>query len=195
MTAATRSAVPSSSRARSTPTSGGCSSSGARNSRAEAIPWPNVWRGCRPRLERAGDFSQTVDSSGNLFPYIKDYTTGLPCSAANTSGCFADGGVLGKIPANRIYQPGLNALKIYPQCEHVARQRPQLRKPAADGKPAARRHDPHGLPGDELVAGHRPVQQQERQRGAAVRNDVGGCRQRPARYARYPVRDAGPRTG
>ena len=66
-------------------------------------------------LERAGDFSQTVDSSGNLFPYIKDYTTGLPCSAANTRGCFADGGVLGRIPANRIYQPGLNALKIYPQ--------------------------------------------------------------------------------
>jgi hypothetical protein len=64
--------------------------------------------------ERAGDFSQTVDSSGNPFPYIKDYTTGLPCSAANTSGCFADGGVLGKIPASRLYQPGLNALKIYP---------------------------------------------------------------------------------
>jgi hypothetical protein len=66
-------------------------------------------------LERAGDFSQTVDSSGNPFPYIKDYTTGLPCSAADTRGCFADNGVLGKIPANRIYQPGLNALKIYPQ--------------------------------------------------------------------------------
>ena len=83
--------------------------------------------------ERAGDFSQTVDSSGNPFPYIKDYTTGLPCSAANTSGCFADGGVLGRIPANRIYQPGLNALKIYPQANtsrgsglNYASQRPTV---------------------------------------------------------------------
>ena len=84
-------------------------------------------------LERAGDFSQTVDSSGNPFPYIRDYTTGLPCSAANTSGCFADGGVLGRIPANRIYQPGLNALKIYPNANtsrgsglNYASQRPTV---------------------------------------------------------------------
>jgi hypothetical protein len=65
-------------------------------------------------LERAGDFSQTRDNAGNLFPYIRDYTTNLPCSAADTSGCFRDGGVLGKIPANRLYQPGMNILKIYP---------------------------------------------------------------------------------
>ena len=65
-------------------------------------------------LERRGDFSQSVDNNGNPFPYIRDYTTGLPCSAANTSGCFSDGGVLGRIPANRLYQPGLNAMNIYP---------------------------------------------------------------------------------
>ena len=65
-------------------------------------------------LERRGDFSQSVDSSGNPFPYVRDYTTGLPCSAANTSGCFRDGGVLGRIPANRLYQPGLAALGIFP---------------------------------------------------------------------------------
>src|SRR4029453_10117285 len=83
--------------------------------------------------ERAGDFSQTVDSSGNPFPYIRDYTTGLPCGGTNTSGCFADGGVLGRIPANRIYQPGLNALKIYPQANtsrgrglNYANQRPPV---------------------------------------------------------------------
>ncbi len=28
-------------------------------------------------LERQGDFSQSVDSSGNPFPYIRDFTTGL----------------------------------------------------------------------------------------------------------------------
>ncbi len=65
-------------------------------------------------LERQGDFSQSVDASGNPFPYIRDYTTGLPCNASNTSGCFQDGGVLGKIPANRLYQPGLNILKMFP---------------------------------------------------------------------------------
>jgi hypothetical protein len=65
-------------------------------------------------LERQGDFSQSVDNNGNPWPYIRDYTTGLPCGPDDTSGCFADGGVLGKIPADRLYQPGINALNIYP---------------------------------------------------------------------------------
>jgi hypothetical protein len=71
-------------------------------------------------LERAGDFSQSVDASGNPFPYIRDYTTGLPCSAGNTSGCFQDGGVLGRIPASRLYAPGIAALNIYPQANFQA---------------------------------------------------------------------------
>ena len=66
-------------------------------------------------LERQGDFSQSVDSSGNPFPYVRDYTTGLPCSASDTRGCFQDGGVLGRIPANRLYTPGLNSLSIFPE--------------------------------------------------------------------------------
>jgi Carboxypeptidase regulatory-like domain/TonB dependent receptor/TonB-dependent Receptor Plug Domain len=65
-------------------------------------------------LERRGDFSQSVDSSGNPFPYIRDYATGLPCSAADTRGCFQDGGVLGRVPASRLYAPGLAILKIFP---------------------------------------------------------------------------------
>lgn len=65
-------------------------------------------------LERAGDFSQSRDQAGNLFPYIRDAASGLPCSAADTRGCFQDGGVIGKIPANRLYSLGLNILKIYP---------------------------------------------------------------------------------
>ena len=71
-------------------------------------------------LERAGDFSQTTDNNGALFPYIRDYTTGLPCTAptstapADTRGCFQDGGVLGRIPQNRLNGVGLNILKIYP---------------------------------------------------------------------------------
>ncbi len=65
-------------------------------------------------LERQGDFSQSVDSSGNPFPYIKDATLNLPCSASNTSGCFAADGVLGRIPQSRLYAPGVALLKFFP---------------------------------------------------------------------------------
>src|SRR5262245_18855186 len=65
-------------------------------------------------LERRGDFSKSVDSAGQSFPFIRDYTTNLPCSASDTRGCFQDGGVIGKIPANRLFAPGINILKIYP---------------------------------------------------------------------------------
>jgi hypothetical protein len=65
-------------------------------------------------LERAGDFSQTLDNQGNPFPYIKDPLLTGACSASNTAGCFRDGGVLGRIPANRLYQPGLKILSLYP---------------------------------------------------------------------------------
>ncbi len=65
-------------------------------------------------LERQGDFSQSVDKSGTPYPYIRDYTLSRPCSAADSSGCFAAGGVLGRIPASRLDQPSLNILSVYP---------------------------------------------------------------------------------
>jgi hypothetical protein len=65
--------------------------------------------------ERAGDFSQTRDNNGNLFNTIANTASGLPCSSTNTSGCFADGGVLGKIPSSALYAPGIAALNRYPQ--------------------------------------------------------------------------------
>jgi hypothetical protein len=66
-------------------------------------------------LERQGDFSQSRDNLGNLFPFIKDPLLPGACNATNTSGCFADGGVLGRIPQNRLYQPGLAILNWWPQ--------------------------------------------------------------------------------
>ncbi len=66
-------------------------------------------------LERAGDFSQSRDVNGKLYPYIRDYTTGLPCSASNTSGCFQYQGVLGRIDPSRLYQPTLKALSLWPK--------------------------------------------------------------------------------
>jgi len=65
-------------------------------------------------LERAGDFSQTRDNTGAIFNLIKDPLSTLPCTAANTAGCFQDGGVLGKIPQNRLYPIGQQILNRYP---------------------------------------------------------------------------------
>src|SRR5712692_3678360 len=66
-------------------------------------------------LERKGDFSQSVDRNGAPFPYIRDPLASGPCSASNPSGCFADGGVLGRIPASRLYAPGVAILNHYPK--------------------------------------------------------------------------------
>jgi hypothetical protein len=70
-------------------------------------------------LERQGDFSQTVDNNGRPFTLIRDYSVGLPCMAANTAGCFNDGGVLGRIPADRLYQPGMAILNQWPLPNHT----------------------------------------------------------------------------
>jgi len=64
--------------------------------------------------ERAGDFSQTLNQNGALLNLIKDPLSTNPCTSTNTSGCFADGGVLGKIPANRLSSIGLAVLNRYP---------------------------------------------------------------------------------
>jgi hypothetical protein len=69
--------------------------------------------------ERNGDFSQSTDNNGALYNLIRDASTGLPCSSnvvgsANAAGCFQDGGIIGKIPASRLYPIGLNILKMYP---------------------------------------------------------------------------------
>ena len=52
-----------------------------------------------------GDFSQTRDQNGALYNFIKDPLSPERVHAANTAGCFPDGGVLGRIPANRLYRP------------------------------------------------------------------------------------------
>jgi hypothetical protein len=64
--------------------------------------------------ERQGDFSQTLDQNGVLYNFIKDPLVAGTCSATDTTACFKDGGVLGKIPADRLYSVGLNVLKQYP---------------------------------------------------------------------------------
>jgi Carboxypeptidase regulatory-like domain len=65
-------------------------------------------------LERRGDFSRSYDNNGALFPFIRDPLLSGTCSATSQSACFNDGGVLGKIPAGRLYQTGINLLNLYP---------------------------------------------------------------------------------
>jgi hypothetical protein len=65
-------------------------------------------------LERAGDFSQTLDNNGVLYPYIKDPLVTGTCSASNQTACFKYQGVLGRIDPARLYQTGVNVLKMYP---------------------------------------------------------------------------------
>jgi hypothetical protein len=65
-------------------------------------------------LERAGNFSQTTDNNGNPYPYIKDPQLAGVCNPTDQTACFLDDEVLGKIPANRLYETGLNILKMFP---------------------------------------------------------------------------------
>jgi hypothetical protein len=70
-------------------------------------------------LERKGDFSQSRDQNGNLYPYIRDYSLAQAnptwaCNATDQRACYADGGVLGRIPQSRLYAPGLAILNMYP---------------------------------------------------------------------------------
>ena len=135
-------------------------------------------------LERQGDFSQTRDNNGALFNTIRDYTTGLPCTASDTRGCFQDGGVLGRIPQSRLYPTGMNILNQLWPAPNVAagsRDRLQLRSASAGHEVAAAPAGaPRGLPGVVDAAlhgevrraaagtGHRPRQPARVQRPAAL---------------------------
>jgi len=67
-----------------------------------------------PDLQKAGDFSQTRDNTGAIFNLIKDPNSSAACTATSTAGCFQAGGVLGKIPADRLYSTGIALLSRYP---------------------------------------------------------------------------------
>jgi hypothetical protein len=60
-------------------------------------------------LERAGDFSQSINPNGTPI-LIRDPNSGAACTAANTAGCFPGN----KIPASRISPLGLAMLNRFP---------------------------------------------------------------------------------
>ena len=66
-------------------------------------------------LERAGDFSQWVDNNGAAANLIRDASTGLPCTAANTSRLFRGRRQCsGGFRQTGLYPLGLNILKLWP---------------------------------------------------------------------------------
>jgi len=65
--------------------------------------------------ERAGDFSQSVDGSGNKL-YVKDPLLSGACSAASQVACFPNN----VIPTNRLYAPGTAILKLFPASNTTA---------------------------------------------------------------------------
>lgn len=76
---------------------------------------PNTVRNVRvpTALERTGDFSQSLNSSGTKL-YVKDPLLTGACNATSQVACFSDGGVINKIPAARLNAIGLKILSIYP---------------------------------------------------------------------------------
>ena len=74
-------------------------------------------------LERQGDFSQTLDNNGALYPYIKDPQPTAPAPPPTQAA--ASGRRRARpIPASRLYQTGLNILKMWPMPN--VEQRPGL---------------------------------------------------------------------
>ncbi len=74
-------------------------------------------------LERKGDFSQTRENTTNsstpFFNTIRDYRLGTAaCTTAARATCFADGGVLGRIPQKDLYAPGIALLNWFPLPNH-----------------------------------------------------------------------------
>ena len=65
-------------------------------------------------LERKGDFSRSYDNNGTFYPYIKDPLLAGSCNAESQPACFNEGGMLGRIPTERLYGPGVAILNWWP---------------------------------------------------------------------------------
>ncbi|MCG3161825.1 MAG: hypothetical protein JMDDDDMK_03039 [Acidobacteria bacterium] len=66
---------------------------------------------------RQGDFSELADPNNPLrvVRFIKDPLLTGNCNATDQTACFKDGGIINKIPANRLSQNGLAFLRAQPE--------------------------------------------------------------------------------
>ena len=65
---------------------------------------------------RTGDFSELADPNNPLrvVRYIKDPLVAGTCNATDQTACFKDGGILNKIPANRLSPNGMGFIRAQP---------------------------------------------------------------------------------
>ena len=157
-----------------------CSSSGARSGSGAPTHRRCTRRRCRRRSSGRGTSRRASTAAAIRFRTSATPRTGLPCGPGNTSGCFQDGGVLGRIPANRLYAPGLAALNIFPAANFSGGSGLNFTSQVPDQLAAPRRSAPDGLPGRQQLAHHRPLHEEQGGHHAGVRDDVGRQRQRPA---------------
>jgi hypothetical protein len=71
---------------------------------------------------RQGDFSEILPNGPNFLPqlrvnngFIRDPQKSGNCNATDQSACFSDGGIINKIPANRLSPNGLALLRAFPE--------------------------------------------------------------------------------
>jgi hypothetical protein len=81
---------------------------------------PQVQRRARvpTALELAGNFSQTRDGNGGAI-FLRDPLKTGNCNATDQTACFNDGGVLNKIPANRLTSSGQALLRTFNRFENT----------------------------------------------------------------------------
>ena len=70
--------------------------------------------GCRPSWNGRETFRRRPTTSATRTPTSRIRTSPASARRRTRPPASRDGGVLGRIPANRLYQPGLNILKMWP---------------------------------------------------------------------------------
>ena len=110
-TGATRSAGRSASRAATT----SCSSSTARSTGRARAATASTSSACRRRSSGRATSRRRSTTTARCINLIRDAVDRTAVHAGDHRGCFADGGVLGRIPQSALYPTGLNILKLWPE--------------------------------------------------------------------------------
>ncbi len=134
-------------------------------------------------LERQGDFSQSVDSSGNPFPYVRDSSHGTAVQRRRHPRLLPGRWRARPHSAEPPLLARARRAEHLPQSEFLRGQRSQLHEPGSQQLAAPRGPAADGLPGHEQLAGHRPDDEEQGGHPAGVRDDLGRQRQRPAAHA------------
>ena len=152
---------------------------------------------CRRSWSARGTSRRAATTSATCTRSSRIRTSSGACTAADQTACFADGGVLGRIPASDLYQPGLNILKMWPlpnnastttghnyRDHQAGREHPRLSaggspRLSADGVPAGERQVPGGDSASTDVQRHDPGLQRLEDGASADRHRGGDGQLQP----------------